>query len=79
MEKMYCFYCDKEVAGNVRVEKTKYTIKGKDVYVDDYVFACPYCKTEYDFESLDEGLSKIYDAYEKLYGQISKKQSTGNI
>ncbi len=79
MEKMYCFYCDKEVAGNVRVEKTKYTIKGKDVYVDDYVFTCPYCKTEYDFESLDEGLSKIYDAYEKLYGQISKKQSTGNI
>ena len=74
MEKMYCFYCDKEVTGNIRVEKTKYTIQGKGVYVDNYVFTCSYCKTEYDFEFLDKGLSKIYDSYEKSYSQIPKNR-----
>ena len=70
---MYCFYCDKEVVGNLRVENTKYTIQGKDVYVDDHVFTCPNCKTEYNFDSVDEGLYKVYDAYLNLYGLSFKK------
>ena len=73
MEKMYCFTCDKEVYGNVRVEKTKYNVHGRDVYVDDHVFTCPNCKTEYNFDSVDEGLYKVYDAYLNLYGLSFKK------
>lgn len=70
---MYCFTCDKEVYGNVRVEKTKYNVHGRDVYVDDHVFTCPNCKTEYNFDSVDEGLYKVYDAYLNLYGLSFKK------
>ena len=73
MEKMYCFTCDKEVYGNVRVEKTKYNVHGRDVYVDEHVFTCPNCKTEYNFDSVDEGLYKVYDAYLNLYGLSFKK------
>lgn len=67
MEKMYCFTCDKEVSGDVKSKKTKYTVHGSDVFVEDHIFTCPFCQTEYDFDSLDDGLYKVYNAYLKLY------------
>ena len=73
MEKMYCFECDKEVMGEVKLKKTKYTIHGREVVVDDLVFTCPICGTEYDFDELDEGLYRIYNAYLNLFGLSFEK------
>lgn len=73
MEKMYCFECDKDVMGEVKLKKTKYTIHGRGVIVDDLVFTCPICGTEYDFDELDEGLYRIYNAYLNLFGLSFEK------
>ena len=73
MEKMYCFECDKDVMGEVNLKKTKYTIHGREVVVDDLVFTCPTCGTEYDFDELDEGLYRIYNAYLNLFGLSFEK------
>lgn len=73
MEKMYCFECDKDVMGEVKLKKTKYTIHGREVVVDDLVFTCSICGTEYDFDELDEGLYRIYNAYLNLFGLSFEK------
>ena len=53
MEKMYCFECDKDVMVEVRVEKTNHNIHGQNVVIDERVFTCPICETEYDFDDYD--------------------------
>ena len=70
MEKMYCFECDKDVMGEVNLKKTKYTIRGREVVVDDLVFTCPTCGTEYDFDDYDTFVHKINIAYLTKYENL---------
>lgn len=73
MEKMYCFECDKDVIGEVRVEKINYNIHGQNVVIDERVFTCPICGTEYDFDSYDVFVHDINVAYLNIFGLSFEK------
>lgn len=73
MEKMYCFECNKEVYGKIKKEKTTYIIHGRNVVLDDLVFICSNCGTEYNYEDIDEHLQKGYIAYLNLFGLSFEK------
>lgn len=73
MEKMYCFECDKDVTGEVRVEKINHNIHGQNVVIDERVFTCPICGTEYDFDSYDVFVHDINVAYLNLFGLSFEK------
>lgn len=73
MEKMYCFECDKDVMGEVRVEKTNHNIHGQNVVIDERVFTCPICGTEYDFDDYDVFVHDINVAYLNLFGLSFEK------
>ena len=73
MEKMYCFECDKDVIGEVRVEKINHNIHGQNVVIDERVFTCPICGTEYDFDSYDVFVHDINVAYLNLFGLSFEK------
>lgn len=73
MEKMYCFECDKDVTGEVRVEKINHNIHGQNVVIDERVFTCPICGTEYDFDSYDVFVHDINVAYLNIFGLSFEK------
>ncbi|MFR5856836.1 MAG: type II toxin-antitoxin system antitoxin SocA domain-containing protein [Bacilli bacterium] len=73
MEKMYCFECDKDVIGEVRVEKINHNIHGQNVVIDERVFTCPICGTEYDFDSYDVFVHDINVAYLNIFGLSFEK------
>lgn len=73
MEKMYCFECNKDVMGEVRVEKTNHNIHGQNVIIDERVFTCSKCGTEYDFDNYDVFVNNINAAYLRLFGLSFKK------
>lgn len=73
MEKMYCFECDKDVIGEVKIEKTNHNIHGQNVLLDERVFTCPICGTEYDFDSYDAFVHDINVAYLNIFGLSFEK------
>ena len=73
MEKMYCYECDKDVFGEVKLKKTNHNIHGQNVVIDERVFTCPICGTEYDFDDYDTFVHDINIAYLNLFGLSFEK------
>ena len=73
MEKMYCYECDKDVMVEVKLEKTSHNIHGQNVVIDERVFTCPICGTEYDYDDYDTFVHDINIAYLNLFGLSFEK------
>ena len=66
MRKVYCYKCDKDVVGEVKLEKTNHNIYGQNVVIDEKVFTCQICGTEYEIDDYDTFVHNINVVFSDL-------------